>query len=126
MPLHFQGYVADISSGAIYAGFPQYPLRLYPEANYALFDCYSQLLHEAGVGATILIVVEKCLSFFNLYRAYYSGMHNIMNVIHVICYGLALLAWWRFQGSWQKSMKAILQACIAVVLLNVLLTGLFF
>ncbi|MBS1634776.1 MAG: hypothetical protein JST26_02560 [Bacteroidetes bacterium] len=126
MPLHFQGYVADISSGAVYAGFPQYPLRLYPEAGYTLFDCYSQLIHEAGAGAASILVIEKCLSFFNLYRAYYSDFHNLFNVFHAVFYVFGVYALLKGSYPGNTSLAAVLRFCMAIVCLNMLLTGLFF
>jgi len=123
VPLHYRGYVPDLSQGSVYAGFPLYGPPLPPGDHYTLLDCYAHLRQQAGTGQSVLLFFKKTVSFFVLQRPYYSDWHNRINGAHLLFYVLCVYALLRIRID---AFRAWLWLCVGIVALHALLTGVFF
>lgn len=123
--LHFLGMAAQISSGAIYFGFPTLSKNILAEGNYTLYECYYFIYSHYGTPVLLSIWMQKLSSFFLLTRPYYSSFHNFINIVHYLFYFFALITLLnhRFKKSNFNKINSLI---LLYVLASVSMVGLFF
>lgn len=125
MPLPYQDFSFQITSGAIYCGFPTLSATTLPEANYTLWNCYSYIYNTHGLSELLQLFVKKGLSFFVTSRPYYSSFHNVLNRAHDIFYVLGIVGIYSAY-KYQKKWLPILIALLFIVILNALMVSLIY
>jgi hypothetical protein len=125
LKLHYEGVVVQLTSGAIYYGFPIWNQNPLPPGTYTLYDCYKFMFQQQGVYEVILLFLKKTFSFFVLTRPYYSLSHNLINATHYFVYFLAVLVITRKPNS-SKVFTGFFASITVITLLNAVFIGIFF
>lgn len=80
VPLHFKGVAIHILNGSIICGLPQHHVNQFPTTNYTLYSAYAFFIEQYGFIDFLLLLFKKAVSFFNISRAHYSTIHNVINL----------------------------------------------